>query len=264
MIYLKDSFMNPSIDAIFGNSIYEYDIESAGFNISKQFHLLPKSDLDYLEVLSKKKRQIQIGLYQRKNRLYKENLKEGFINARKFFFEQNGLEEPDIITVKKDAIFTLKECQITQLGCINFRVKNKYTSYIRFKRPLELFYNSIKDNIDLKGFGDMESVIIEAHNDYLLSFIKKVIDMLEDEDVRVVKVIMKFINDYKSYKLPVDYYRTFDIRNTFIEKDDINLILEYDMNEYDDKDKENLDISYNYFNIIIPLLNIALNEGLLV
>lgn len=253
--------MNPNIDAVFGQTIYEYDIESAGFNISKQFQLLSKSDLDYLEILSKKKRQIQIGLYQRNDKSYKDNLKEGFINARKFFFEKNELEESDIITVKKDAIFTLKECNVTKLGCINFRIKNKYTSYIRFKRPLELFYDSSRDCFDLKGLGDMNDNVVESHGEYLLTFIKKVINMLEDDNSKVVNVIMNFINKYKSYDLPVDYYRTFDIRNTFIEKDDVNFILEYDMSEYDDKDKRNLDISYNYFNIIIPFLNIALNKG---
>lgn len=258
MLYELDRYTNNSISAVFDTNIYEYDIESAGFNITREFKLLPSSDIERLTRMNKKDRHISIGMYQRDNKEYKENLKKGFISVRKFFFESNMLEDDDIINIRKDAIFTLKECNVTTNGFINFRVKNVYSSYMRIDH-LEFFFDRVNDSIDVKGIDD-ETLL--KHKDGMMSFIRKFFIMMEDKDPRSINKIMKFINKYKKRKLSVEYYKTFDVRSIYEELES-DAIIEFDMETYDEDDKENLDITYNYLKIIIPMLKIAMDSTVL-
>lgn len=253
-LYERDSYKNPNIIAIFGMHIYEYDIKSAGYNITRQFNLLPKEDIDRLTDMNKKKRHIAIGLYMRKDSEYKKKLKQGFIDARKFLFNKNNLKEEDVITIKKDAVFTLVKCDNTDMGYIHFRNKNEYTSYIRLGY-LEIFYNSKIDKFDIKGIDD-ESV--KKHNDGILLFLKQYIISMENKDDKCLFKLMRFINHYKNYELSSSYYRTFDVNSCFVEINDSSLMLDYIMDDYDDSEIENLDISYNYLNILVPLVELTM------
>lgn len=252
MLYEKDSYKNPNIVAIFGKRIYEHDLKSAGFNISREYKLLSDSEINRLINLPKKSRQVAIGLLMRKDQKYKEELKNGFIKARKFLFENNNLNEEDVITIKKDAIFTLKKCQVTTKGFIDFRIKNMYSSYIRLGY-IEIFYNSAIDKFDIKGMDDEN---VKLHNDGILKFIKKYIIWMENKDDDVMKKLMRFVNKYKQRSLSASYYRTFDSNSQYVELDDDG-ILDYVLDEYDDDDVSNLDISYNYINIIVPIVEIT-------
>jgi len=253
MIYEKDMFKNPNITAVFGHTIYEYDIESAGFNISRQFKLLPQYRIDKLSKLPKKKRHIDIGYLMKNDKTYKENLKTGFMEARKFLFTSNELDDGDVIGIKKDAIFSLKPCEITKLGYINFRVKNQYTSYIRLG-TIEIFYNSDIDKFDIKG---MDDNVVPLHYDGILLFLKKYIKLMEANNSRTMMKLMRFVNRYKQYELPAAYYRTFDVNSHFVEKTNSD-ILDCVYDDYDDNYVDDLDISYNFINVIVPLVTITM------
>ena len=84
-------------------------MRNAGFNLSREFKLLPKDKLDELGKMKKDYRTIEIGKIQRKNPKFKEQLAQAFIEARRIFFEENSLTEEDVISIKKDAIFTLRK-----------------------------------------------------------------------------------------------------------------------------------------------------------
>ena len=259
MLYEKDSYKNPNIVVVFGKRIYEHDLRSAGFNISREYKLLSDSEINRLLHLPKKERQIAIGLLMRKDSTYKENLKKGFINARKFLFESNNLQDDDIITIKKDAIFTLKKCNITTQGFIEFRIKNIYSSYIRLGY-MEIFYNSGTDVFEVKGMDDEN---VKLHNNGILKFLKKYILWMENRDTNVMSKLMRFVNRYKKYDLPSNYYRTFDSNSQFVEKDN-DTILDYILDEYNDDNVKNLDITYNYMNVIVPIVEITfklINSG---
>lgn len=254
MLYEHDSYKNPNMVAIFNVPIYEYDIQSAGYNITREFKLLPEKEINKLNKMTKKERHIYIGCQMRKNKKYKEDMKQGFTNARKLLFESNNIVDDNVITIKKDAIFTLSPCDKTEFGYINFATKHQYTSYIRLGY-LEIFYNSKLDTFDIKGISDD---LLECHEKGMLKFFRKYIAWMESKDKMVLSKLMRFINRYKSYDLKSDYYRSFDVNSSYTEKNDGSDILNYVMNEYDDDDVCNLDISYNYFNILVPLLEITM------
>lgn len=249
-LYIKDNSINDNILYLFNKSIYEFDMKNAGYNLSCAYNLLPVSVIEKLSKYKKDKRTIEIGKLQRMDDKFKNNLQEAFKDARKLFFEANNLDENDIISVKKDAIFTTKYCKNQRfLNYIEFRQKNQYSSYIRLNKKIELYYSPIK--MDIKGLG---SDSINYHNDYMIKFIKSYFNKMEtDTAENTLRHLRSFIDKYKLRELNVEYYRRFD-------KDPYFDLINDDVKYYDywDHEKNDLDISFNYFEVLIKLAKIPL------
>ena len=130
-LWQKDLFINENIPYIFNREITEYDMSDAGFSLIQEFKLLPEKEIKELQKLGKQQRKVKIGLIQRENDKLKENLKISFQEARKIFINENKLDNNDIISIKKDAIITIKPCYINKLGdYINCSPKYDYSSFI--------------------------------------------------------------------------------------------------------------------------------------
>ena len=250
-IYKRDTYINNNIPFIFNSEITEYDMKSAAFSIIKEFKLLDKSKIEKLSKLEKEKRNKQIGIYQRDDEAFKETLKLGFIEARRRFFEANSLNINDLLSIKKDAIFTKKKCKYQEFGEILFRPKNTYTSYIYLKterKSVELYYNY--EVLDVKGISDTK---LDLHREYMLKFLNKYFNKMETDNVSsTLSWFMRFLTKYKNKELEVGYYRTFDDRS-IIEMDDVDTMTFVFENETSD----NIDIRYNYFNILLKLAKIS-------
>lgn len=250
MLYERHNYLDKNINYLCSREIYEYDMKSAGFNIIKYYKLLSDSKINELEKLHKKKRQIVIGLMLQKDKELSEKLNKGFQNARKMFFEANNLKEEDILSIKKDAIFTLKYCEITGFGNIEFAVKNYYSSYF-YLNKMEFYYNP-KTGIDVKGFQKNAYL----HKDYMLDFIGYFAKLLETADRPIViKFLKDFIGYYKRKELDIGYYRELNSDSMYkstIRVFDDTLYFNY-IGDYD-----KIDISYNYINYIVPLLQILI------
>lgn len=249
-LYEKDTWINPNIFYKFNTEIIEYDIKSAGMNIARAYNLISEKEYNKLKSMDKSKRNKELGLKQRDDYNFTSNLKKAFADTRKAFFEDNNLTEDDIISIKKDAIFVTKVCD----NCIfkdyiEFREKNRYTSYIHLNRNIELYYN--KDYLDVKGIGDKA---ILYHKDYMLSIINKFFNKMEVKDeTDVIDYMRRFIDKYKRKELDVGYYRRFDGKSDF----DVNLPDDiYIFNPEIHKDY--IDISYNLQNVLIKLIKIPL------
>ena len=231
---IKSIYMNPNIEYLFGDEIIEYDIRDAGFNIIKQYKLLPNDKIRELELLGKgTTRHIAVGKLQREDKEFSKKLSNKFAEVREIFISTNDISDNDIISVKKDAIFITGRCKRVKFGNIEFAEKNLYTSYIRFPNinNLEIYYSS--DNIDIKG---MNEHAINRHRLYMYDFIRSTIDMIENKDIRIKRKLMKFINDYKFQNLDEEYYVEFNNMSR-----DINPL-------------------FNYMNIILPFVQIILKE----
>ena len=249
-LFQNDTFINNNIVSLFNTSIYEYDMKNAGYNLSRAYNLLPEDTLNKLGKLKKENRTVRIGKLQRNDENYKKKLKEAFKEARRMFFEANELEDNDIISIKKDAIFTTKECKNQKfLKYIDFREKHKYSSYIRLGRKIEFYY--AHNTLDIKGLGE-ES--INYHKDYMLKMIGLFFYKMESSEMKDVIIFMRnFIDSYKYYKLPVDFYRRFAVDSFYTEKETGDTFY-----EYWEEDKEKLDINYNYFEVLVKLIKIPL------
>ena len=95
---------------------------------------------------------------------------------------------------------------------------------------------------------------MKKHEKYMTSFIKKMFKHLETSSQEVtLRYLKRFIDNYKNFNQPLGYYREYtkdSVYNVLNREDDDTFI--YD-NYWDDK-IEDLDISFNYNNIIIPFL----------
>lgn len=247
-IYQRHGYLNKDIEYVISNEIIEYDIQSAGFNIIKKFKLIDEHKIKYLESLPKKQRQIQIGLYQREDKTLIRRLNEGFVEVRKWFFENNDIKDEDILSVKKDAIITFKRCFETEFDNITFAEKNIYTSYY-YLNKYEFYYN--KDTVDVKGISDE---VLELHREYMLDFLYNFFRMNEiSSRKKVIDLIKDFSYYYKNRELNVGYYRELNMQSLY----KINERLFGQMLGIKDiGDVNEIDIQYNYMNYVVPLISI--------
>ena len=237
-LYKKDNYTS-NIPFMFNKEITEYDMKEGGFSITQEFKLLDDEKIQKLKKYSKEQRKKLLAIEQRDDPEYKEATKQGFMDARELFFIQNDIQDNDIISIKKDAIFTCKKCKKNKIGTyILFREKNTYTSYIRLDKRLELFYNPTK--IDVKGISDEK---LQYHEDYMLKFLKQFFYKMETtSDTEVLEFLKRFIDKYKRKELEEGYYRRFDANSNFE-------IM---------PDSEEINISYNFNHILLKLVQIPL------
>ena len=123
-LYLLD------IDFLINTTIYEYDLSKANISILRQYGLITDDLYNTLYAADRMDRQVFIGKLQKNDRNIAKALEDGFIEVRRLFFMANGLEERDILSIKKDAIFTFKRCMNLRVAeWLDFKEKNLYTSY---------------------------------------------------------------------------------------------------------------------------------------
>ena len=229
----KSVWLNPNIEYLFDNDIIEYDIKDAGFSLIKQHRLLPQDKIDWLTSMEKMQRHITIGKMQGNDKEFSRILMTKFAEIRAIFISANNLNDSNIISVKKDAIFTIGECSKIKFGKIDFAQKNRFSSYVRFidNRDIEVYYNS--GHMDIKGIGDSG---INRHRLYILEFIKTMVSYLEGRNHSAKRYLKKFIDDYKGMRLEDEFYIEFN-----------NISREYNP-------------LYNFQKLIIPFTQIVLKE----
>ena len=202
------TWFNPDIQYLFGREIIEYDIQSAGLSISKEYRLLPEETIRQLEVMEKSQRNVRMGLLRRDDKVYSKRLSEKFTEVRKVFIMMNNLSDPDILTVKNDAIFTIGEQQALKFGSIVFRAKNRYHSYIRLlDDKIEVFFG---DAIDVKGMGVNA---VNSHRLYLLNFLESIVSKIELRSPSAIRKCIRFIDEFKTGDLEDQYYLEFNPRS---------------------------------------------------
>ena len=245
-LYEAITWNNKSIPFVMGRLIVEYDMRRAGLSVIKEFNLLPQEQINKLESMGKKKADIEIGKMRKKSD-FSNKFKTAMEEARKLFIESNRLEEPDIISIKNDAIFTIGRCEHLKFGNIEFRMKNQYTSFIAIDQ-LQFFYSPYQ--MDIKGLGDEAE---RLHEKYWIDTIRQYISLMENYDKKEVLYFMRRLaDDYKSFQLAPDYYREFSVQSKY-------RTLDGDLyGEYWDNKKEELDITYNYDKLILPMVLLAM------
>lgn len=249
-LYNYDKYLDDNIDFLFNHEIIEYDLQRAGLNISRYFKLLPDNDINTIASMPKHYGDVRLGLMQKNDKEFAKLLSEGFKNARKIFFEANELNDFDVLSIKKDAIFLLKGVKYQEFDNLNFRIKNKYTSYIKIGK-VEVYYN--QGNIDVKGINDE---ILKDHRLGMLRFFNEYFKMMEtDSKENTAKFLREFSEEYRNMELPSEFYREFNANSLYrtnMTLDDKTIYMK------DTKDLTRIEIGYNYKNILIPLISSVL------
>lgn len=250
-LYKRTLYLNKDIDYLFRNEILEYDMKEAGYNLIKYFNLLDEDKIRLLDSFDKQQRHVKIGIYQKDKEFAKE-LSNAFMSARKMFFEANDIQDEDILSIKKDAIFLRnKHCSSCEFDNIIFRIKNIYNSYLRLDNN-EYYFS--KENVDVKGISDE---VIEKHKDYMLDFLHEFTKIVETSNRNIqIKWLTEFIKYYRNRELDISYYRELNKQGMF-------RIMDSSIKDgmyYSDigRDDNSLNIMFNYVNIITPLISIIL------
>ncbi len=237
----------------YNSSIIEYDIKHANVNLMKYYNLYPDiKKLDKIDAMEKGKREREIGLLQRADPELAKNLEKAFNNIVTEFMEVNNLsKEDDVISIKKDAVFVVNKPVIkTDFGPVQFIPKNQYHAFIAIDR-LEFYL--AKDHTDVKGIGDN----LYLHEDGILSIVNALADTLEsDTTVALNEFLSSLCEMYKTKNLDIACYREFNSKSMYkCIVEDREMYLENIGYDYLDK---YCDISYNYVNVILPLLRLFL------
>lgn len=245
----KDNWTD-DVDLVLSD-IVEYDMRRAGLNIIRQEKLLPEEQIQNLGTMEKLESDIAIGKMYLKDKQFKELHMNGFKKYRLKFGELNNLDDRDILSVKKDAIFVRRYCNVTQVAdYIEFREKNHYEAFLKIQR-LEIYWSPTQ--MDVKGISDE---LVELHRPYLLKSISKFIRLLSQYDFKkATKFIVSLMNDYKLRNLPVGYYREFNTDSKYVYGINGRVMLVPDIGE---SFKREVDISYNYLNVLVPLLQLIM------
>ena len=227
--------------------ITEYDISKCNINVLYTKGIIDKATYDYLYNSERMVRQTFVGKLQKDNQEVVRALKSGIIEAKKMFFEANGIDDRDILSIKNDAVFLInKKPTITKFGLIEFMPKGVYTSFFKF-RGIEVYYyfNNMNkmEYVDVKGISEEN---LAKHEGSFLQLLKDVFYSIQINGPEItLRMIKDFYLEYVSRKLPVTFYRKFDTSSNYhyIHNTIINTGFEA---EYVTEDAKNmLDITYN-------------------
>lgn len=212
-LYERDTYLT-DLPCIINSYIREYDISKANINILLYNNLISEEEYQHLFYLAKKEREITVGKMQLKSKEINEAIKNGFKEARYLLYMNNSLTESNIVSVKKDAVYTLnRDLVYTKFRNIEFKLKNVYTSFYHIDKLEFYFRSGTNEILDIKGMGE-ESISLHKH--YLLDFFSYIFSLAETESLSIViKELKGFLEAYKTRSLELGYYREFNNRSWF-------------------------------------------------
>lgn len=257
-IYMKHNYLNKNIKYIKNGVITEYDMKNGGISILHHNKYITEKEFEYLNSLDKLEKNVIVGKWLKDNPDISKALMEGFIEAREIFFEENEIEDSQVLAIKKDAIFLIDK--IVDKEVLNedytFRKKNQYTSYIKLSNN-EFYYSLQKDILDIKGFDEN---VKEKQKDHLFKFIKECLELdANGKDEELFIKLLEFKDSFVNKKLPLEYYYDIKFGGYLFKYENFHMLVK-------DEDTINRDmINEKYFNfninlnLILELISILLN-----
>lgn len=245
---------NPDRKLICGAEIVEWDIKSGNTSIMKEHRLIHPKTISELEKMTKQDRVVAVGKLQAKIKDLAKNLEKGFDNAVNSFIQNNQIERDyDIISIKRDAVFLCNVCVDTPYvgEYIKFVPKNMYHAYMNLSNKEVYFKHD--GTVHVKGINDS---LVPLHSEGINSLLKVVIEYLERMDFINLNIYLRdFAEAYKKRELPFDYYRNYDNESKFVLYVNGERILIESITE---DMIDNIDIAYNYINVIMPLIELVI------
>lgn len=252
-LYMKTNYTS-DVRYIKDTVITEYDIKSAGMNILFDSGYFNEEQYNKLKNTSKYERNVIIGKMLRNNKRMNEVLMNGFKIARKIFIESNNLNDSDILSIKKDAIFVIgKKCNNLKISKnVRFVESKEYDNYINILDK-EHYINLYKNEMDIKGYS---SEVKEHHKNYLFKFLTECLweDKKKDK-TDLYKKLLIFKDNLITNNLPMGYYKDIIENKYIIEMDSMEMYVEDDLEE----DIKAEYLSYkNQLRFLTDLINVLL------
>jgi hypothetical protein len=251
--FSKQNFLT-SVEYIKNTPIYEYDMKAAGYSVGKELELFTDDELNELKGLNKKERNIKIGLMMRKDKDLLDAIEKGIKNFVYKFCKENDIHQSDIVSLKKDAIFTIVPAKKRKFGDhIVFVEASKFSSFVQLNR-IEFYYSIWEDTLTVKG---LSKNTYNFHKDHFLLIIKRILKFAENSNYKDLFRFIKNEKDlYLNENLPPEYY--------FEMNQNCQLRLYESLDSYEaftsnpNYPLDDIDISYNYITYIAPLIRILL------
>lgn len=257
------NYVNDGLPFLVNCLITEYDIERGNTSVMRHYNLAPIDTIAKLEGLSKKDRNVQVGLMQREDKAFAKSLEAAFDAAVKTMVEQNDLDmDIDVLCVRRDAIFVVnKRLQNPKIGeSILFRPKHEYHASLQIGPRLHFFFESGKPvRVDhfIQETKDTEGILDKLRLG-IFDFLEEFVQVCESSNMNrryVYEWLANFCNAYKAKALDMEYYREFNRDACFrLHDGEMTTLMDFVPDEMIDQ----LDISFNYVNIIVPLLQILI------
>lgn len=243
---------NPDFDKVINSRVIEWDIKSGNTSIMRAFNLCPIERIQELEGMKKQDRVIAVGNMM-KDSEFSKKLEAGFNQVVNEFMELNGLnKDDDVLRIMRDAVYVINKPikYDTIREYCHFIPKNEYIGYF-FLNPYEFFIG--QHGIDVKGIDDEK---LKSHENGTLRVIRDVYDACVEYNMDQVKInaFMKGVVDaYIHRDLEFDAYREFNNESNFR----INMYGHEVLSDaVTERDLSDVDISFNYLKIIIPLIKL--------
>lgn len=246
----QTNYLNDSYRYLKNVTITEYDIRSAGFSVLTYRKLLPADELEKLSKLDKHTRTVKEGLLQREHPKIAEEIVNTLSKVRQAFVLLNKIPDESILSIKKDAMFLINQTPQTLVikDVFEWRKKGVYTSYLQLPGKKEFYYNGREDKLDVKG---LSKEVVEKQNNFLLKDIKNFLRSGERVNQEMIFSLLKSYREkYLKRQLPLEVYRELD--SGYFRVGD------YQMESIDEDMKNEIDISQNYMNYILPLIQAML------
>jgi len=241
----KTNYLNTDYLYLRNVTISEWDIHAAGFSVLKYKKVLPEKELAELEAMDKHKRTVREGLLQKYNPEVAKLIISTLEDVRYQYVLQNSISYDSILSIKKDAFFLINKIpkKNTVFDIFEFRKKGTYTSYLQLNKK-EFYYCAYNRTLETKG---ISKEYLENDNCQFLKDIQNFMSLAERANaIDLFRVFRDYRERYLNYELPLETYRELDTGSFRIGK--------YVMNDVKEKFKHDLDISQNYLNYFLPLI----------
>lgn len=262
-ILSRSTWTDSSIDLLI-HEIVEYDMSDGGFSMIQEHKLLPPDLIRKLAAMPKGLvRNTAVGKlkYDKTHKGISKALEDGFRYYRLRFGVENELSPEDILSVKRDAIFTKRYCFQLQFGdFVQFKEKNVYQAYLYLelqesgytKKKIE-FYWAEDHKLDVKGIKN--DTLEKYHRNYTLDVIWKFMRYLvQFDDKGALRYIVSMMEKYKNLELEPGYYREFTDASTYPYSLNGRLL---QVQEVGPSELEHCLRHYNYMQIYVQLLNLV-------
>jgi len=167
------------------------------------------------------------------------------------FIEMNGLDEDNILSIKKDALFIIgKACHHLKIGNIEFAPKNIYSSYF-YINGKEFYLNG--NGLTIKG---LSKETLEYQKDYFINDLQILMRSMEKEtQSRYIAKLRRYRTQYLEKQLEAETYREMNEANLFRIKDGL---MNHTVGLETIDSLTNIDIGFNYNFYLRPLIDYSL------
>lgn len=254
----RANYTNQSYTVLYGTVITEYDLQNAGMEIIRTLSLLNNQKIKWLDSLGKHDRNVQIGLLRRDDRNLSQRMSVAMRETVEDFIVVNHLEEPDVLSIKNDAVYVIGNGQVkTEINDLTFIPKNQYARYFMANR--NEFYFRSDGTVDVKGIGEKALSKLTTP----ISDIHRLIAILENRGFTDFLRSSKVFRDrYINRELPIESYREINQDAGFrISSYNGSFVKGY-FDDIIEQYMKYLDIRYNYLHYILPIIQSVTRNGI--